>query len=120
MALDQLPDRARVDAHDKVRGTTFYAADFQLPDMLYAVLVPSPIAKGKVVRVDTAGASSVPGVLRVLNAGGGNGLADEYFGRDPEGRINGSLDVVASVKVASAGLITPAEFRFAGAELKLH
>jgi hypothetical protein len=30
----------------------------------------------------------------VLNAPGGNGLADEYFGRDAEGGINGSLDVV--------------------------
>lgn len=41
-------------------------------------------------------ARSVSGVLRVLNAAGGAGLADEYFGRDPEGRINGSLDVLGA------------------------
>ncbi|EKE72099.1 xanthine dehydrogenase family protein molybdopterin-binding subunit [Oceanibaculum indicum] len=66
MSIEQLPDRARVDAFDKVRGTTKYAADFQRPGMLHAVLVPSLIAKGKVVRVDTAAALAVPGVLRVL------------------------------------------------------
>lgn len=41
-------------------------------------------------------ARSVSGVIRVLNAPGGNGLADEYLGRDAEGRINGSLDVVGA------------------------
>jgi xanthine dehydrogenase YagR molybdenum-binding subunit len=66
MALDQLPDRARVDARDKVRGTTLYAADFQFPGLLHAVLVPSRIAKGKVAHVDAAGALAAPGVLRVL------------------------------------------------------
>jgi hypothetical protein len=41
-------------------------------------------------------ARSVSGVIRVLNAPGGAGLADEYFGRDPEGRINGSLDALGA------------------------
>ena len=37
----------------------------------------------------------------------------EFWNRSLDGKLH-------SVKVASAGLITPAEFRFAGAELKLH
>ncbi|MGF1622681.1 MAG: xanthine dehydrogenase family protein molybdopterin-binding subunit [Rhodomicrobiaceae bacterium] len=66
MALDKLPDRARIDALDKVRGMTRYAADFQSPGVLHAVLVPSRISKGRVVRVDSTPALAVPGVLRVL------------------------------------------------------
>jgi hypothetical protein len=41
-------------------------------------------------------ARSVSAVIRVLNAPGGAGLADEYFGRDAEGRINGTLDVLGA------------------------
>ena len=37
----------------------------------------------------------------------------DFWNRSLDGKLH-------SVKVASAGLITPAEFRFAGAELKLH
>jgi hypothetical protein len=41
-------------------------------------------------------ARSVSGVLRVLNAAGGAGLADEYFGRAADGSINGTLDTVGA------------------------
>jgi hypothetical protein len=45
-------------------------------------------------RTDADEARSVSGVVRVLNAAGGAGLADEYFGRDAEGRVNGVLDTI--------------------------
>lgn len=62
------PNRARVDARDKVLGRTLYAADVQLPGMLYAMTVPSPIAKGRITALSTEAAMRVPGVVRVLTA----------------------------------------------------
>lgn len=61
-------DRARFDARDKVMGRTAFSADVQLPNMLYAMAVPAPIAKGRIVEVSTADALRVPGVVRVLTA----------------------------------------------------
>jgi xanthine dehydrogenase YagR molybdenum-binding subunit len=56
----------RVDAHDKVRGATHYAADDARPGLLHAALVPSRIARGTVTRIDTSAAQRVRGVRTVL------------------------------------------------------
>ncbi len=60
------PDRDRIDARDKVRGATQYAADIQLPRLLYAMTVPSRIAKGQMTSLSTEAAMRVPGMVRVL------------------------------------------------------
>lgn len=59
-------------------------------------------------------ARSVSGVVRILNAAGGAGLADEYFGRDPEGRINGSLDVLGAQYDLSLGNLLQYPGNFTG------
>jgi xanthine dehydrogenase YagR molybdenum-binding subunit len=56
----------RVDAHDKVRGATRYAADDTRPGLLHAALVPSRIARGRITGIDTAAAQRVRGVRAVL------------------------------------------------------
>jgi len=56
----------RVDAHDKVRGATRYAADDARPGLLHAALVPSRIARGSITRIDTSAAQRVRGVRTVL------------------------------------------------------
>lgn len=56
---------ARVDGPLKVSGAAQYAADFDFPRLAHMVLVPAPVAKGKVLRVDAARAQAMPGVLRV-------------------------------------------------------
>ena len=61
-------DRARVDAREKVTGRTAYSADMLRPKMLYAMVVPATIAKGRIVVVSTAEALNIPGVVRVLTA----------------------------------------------------
>ncbi len=66
MTMVSFPDRPRVDARDKVLGRTRYAADEPMEGMLYAMPVPSRIAKGRIVALDTGPASRVPGVVRVL------------------------------------------------------
>jgi xanthine dehydrogenase YagR molybdenum-binding subunit len=60
------PDRERIDARDKVRGATQYAADIQFPRLLYAMTVPSRIAKGQMTSLSLDAALRVPGVVRVL------------------------------------------------------
>jgi CO/xanthine dehydrogenase Mo-binding subunit len=47
---------ARVDGRLKVTGGAKYAAEVQVPDLLYGVLVTSTIARGKIATIDTAAA----------------------------------------------------------------
>jgi xanthine dehydrogenase YagR molybdenum-binding subunit len=61
-------DRVRVDAHAKVRGASTYAADAQFPGLLYAMTVPSPIAKGTITSLSIEAAMRVRGVVRVLTS----------------------------------------------------
>src|SRR6185369_12708401 len=60
------PDVARVDAHDKVRGATRYAADNHPANVAHAMLAVATIGCGKIVRLDVAAARAVPGVQLVL------------------------------------------------------
>src|SRR5438128_985573 len=63
---------SRVDGRLKVTGGARYAAEFEVKDMAYGVLVLSTIARGQVKKIDTAAAEKAPGVLAVItyrNAG---------------------------------------------------
>ncbi|WP_026614084.1 xanthine dehydrogenase family protein molybdopterin-binding subunit [Ensifer aridi] len=66
MSATPFADRGRIDAFDKVRGATAYAADVPLPGMLHAILVPSRVAKGHLATIPVEDAMRVPGVVRVL------------------------------------------------------
>src|SRR3954462_4948619 len=57
---------SRVDGRLKVTGGARYAAEFQVKDVSYGVLVLSTTAKGKVVTIDTEAAQKAPGVLAVI------------------------------------------------------
>jgi xanthine dehydrogenase YagR molybdenum-binding subunit len=57
----------RVDGRLKVCGRAPYAAEFPLPGLAHAVLVASTVASGRIVRMDIAAASAVPGVIAVLS-----------------------------------------------------
>jgi len=56
----------RVDAVEKVTGRARYTGDLLVPGMADAVVVRSPHAHARVVRVDPARALEVPGVLAVF------------------------------------------------------
>ena len=56
----------RVDGRLKVTGGARYAAEYQIPDLVHAVLVTSSIARGRIRSMDTATAERAPGVLKVL------------------------------------------------------
>ena len=68
MTNGPFPDRPRVDAREKVMGQTKYAADVAVPGLLYAMMVPANVAKGRTTAVPVAAAMRVPGVVRVLTA----------------------------------------------------
>jgi xanthine dehydrogenase YagR molybdenum-binding subunit len=57
----------RVDGPLKVSGTAMYTSDHNFPGMLYAVPVPSTIAKGRLTGLDTSDAENLPGVRAVFH-----------------------------------------------------
>lgn len=57
----------RVDGPLKVTGTATYTSDHNFPGMLYAVPVPSTIAKGTIATLDTSAAEKMPGVRAVFH-----------------------------------------------------
>jgi xanthine dehydrogenase YagR molybdenum-binding subunit len=61
----------RVDGRRKVTGNALYAADNAMPNLAYATLVCSTVARGAVDRVDSATAQRIPDVLRVITDFGG-------------------------------------------------
>jgi CO/xanthine dehydrogenase Mo-binding subunit len=71
-----------VDARERVTGTIEYALNVELPGMLVGRVLRSPHPHARVLRVDTARAERLPGVVAVLTR---NELVDQqaifpYFG----------------------------------------
>ena len=58
-----------LDTPAKVTGQAQFGIDVQLPDMLYAAVVHSPIAGTNVASFDAAGVLDLPGVQGVFKAG---------------------------------------------------
>ena len=56
----------RRDARLKVMGRARYAAEFDIDNLVHAVLVQSTIASGEVTAFDLAAAQAVPGVLTIM------------------------------------------------------
>ena len=56
----------RVDGTLKVCGRAPFAAEFAVPGLAHAVLVTSNVASGRIVRMNVAAASALPGVIAVL------------------------------------------------------
>src|SRR5512144_1402414 len=56
----------RMDALEKVTGQAHYTADVRLPGMLYAAIIRSPVARGRVTRLDLEPALRLPGVRGAL------------------------------------------------------
>jgi carbon-monoxide dehydrogenase large subunit len=56
----------RIEGPDKVTGRTRFAADIELPGMLWGKILRSPHPHARIRRVDAAAAWSVPGVKAVV------------------------------------------------------
>jgi CO/xanthine dehydrogenase Mo-binding subunit len=68
----------REDGPEKVSGKTCYSGDLMLPGMLWGKVLRSPLPHARIVRIDTAGASKLPGVHAVLT---GRDLTGMLVGR---------------------------------------
>ena len=67
---------SRVDGRDKVTGAAKYAGEFGAPDLAFASVVTSTIAKGRIARIDSSAAMKVDGVIAVLSHQNRPAMAD--------------------------------------------
>ena len=56
----------RAESVEKVTGRAVYAADVTLPNMLWGKVLRSPVAYGRIKRIDIAKALALPGVKAVV------------------------------------------------------
>jgi len=68
----------RVEGEQKVGGGALYAVDVSVPDLLWAKVLRSPIAHGRIKKIDHAKASALSGVHAVLT---GADLAGAKIGK---------------------------------------
>ncbi|MES3019639.1 MAG: xanthine dehydrogenase family protein molybdopterin-binding subunit [Bacteroidota bacterium] len=57
---------SRTDGHAKVTGEAKYAAEFNVPDLLYGYIINSTITKGEIKRINTEKAAALKGVIKVF------------------------------------------------------
>ena len=91
----------RRDGVLKVTGAAKYAADRHPPNMLYAVVAVSSIARGRVAHLDVAAAKAHPGVVDVITPANRPALA-----HDPDEKSNPfmfRLDLLQNDRVRYAG-----------------
>ena len=87
---------ARIEGPDKVTGAARYAFEYRADDPCYGWIVSSPVAKGRLRRVDTAAALASPGVVAVITHANAPRLEEAD---DPE------LSVLQSDRIAYTGQI---------------
>lgn len=71
---------ARVDGRERVTGAAVYSYDVQLPGMLTAVGLRSPLTHARVRHVDASSAEAMPGVRAVLHRFNSGELVDPNRG----------------------------------------
>ncbi|MGB2985469.1 MAG: molybdopterin cofactor-binding domain-containing protein [Phycisphaerae bacterium] len=70
----------RVDAADKVTGRAQYTADISLSNMIHGKILGSPIAHGRIKRIDVTNAKALDGVLAVIT---GADVPNTMYGVSP-------------------------------------
>lgn len=59
-------DVNRLEGNIKVTGTAKYAAEYNVPNLLYGYVINSPIAKGKITKIDSSTAEALAGVIKIF------------------------------------------------------
>lgn len=100
----------RVEDRRFLTGQGQYCADIQLPGQCHAAFARSPIAHGRVRRIDTSAVMQMPGVITVLT---GDDVASDEIGdlrcgwmvysRDGEAMRGGERSILARDKVRFVG-----------------
>ena len=96
----------RVDIPDKTRGAAMFGIDVDLPNMLIATVVQSPVFGGKVKSVDSTAAMALPGVKKVLDMGTAVGVIAEtyYHARKAADALKIEWDEGAFANASTAGI----------------
>ncbi|MBI1211033.1 MAG: molybdopterin-dependent oxidoreductase [Alphaproteobacteria bacterium] len=96
----------RVDIPDKTRGAAKFGIDVDLPGMLIATVVQSPVFGGKVKSVDSSAAMALPGVKKVVDLGSAVGVIGEtyYHARKAADALKIEWDEGAGAELSSAGI----------------
>jgi xanthine dehydrogenase YagR molybdenum-binding subunit len=68
--------QSRIDGIAKVTGTAKYAAEFNVPGLVYGGIVGSTIAKGRITRIDASAAKRIAGVIDVITHQNRPSMAD--------------------------------------------
>ncbi len=59
---------SRIDAAEKILGTGEYVDDMKVPEMLYAAVLRTPLARARILSIDVEAARSLEGVAAVMTA----------------------------------------------------
>lgn len=68
----------RAEGHEKVTGRTIYAADVNLPGLLWGKILRSPYAHARIRHIDASEARQIPGVRAVIT---GQDIPGRYMGK---------------------------------------
>src|SRR5262249_5218853 len=98
----------RPDAWEKVRGRPIYAGDLALSGMLHGLIVRSPYASARIVRIDTRAAAELPGVVAGLTSAG---VPRHEFGMELPGRM---AEARAGAVLATQPVLAVDRVRFQG------
>src|ERR1700677_4982618 len=93
----------RYDARAKVTGAALYAADMALPDVAYAYLLSSRIAKGRIKSFDLKASRALPGVLDILTYETIGGDIRKVKYATEGGPASNSVVPLGSAEIAYAG-----------------
>ena len=93
----------RYDARAKVTGKALYAADVALPDVAYAYLLSSRIAKGRIKSFDLQTARALPGVIDILTHESIAGDIRKVKYSTEGGPASNSVVPLSSAEIAYAG-----------------
>lgn len=99
--------KSRIDGRLKITGAAAYALEHRAANLAHAVLVPSTIAAGRVLSVETRAAEAAPGVLLVLTPDTDLGLktASDWYGNRPEGTYRPLVPEIAFNGQAVAAVV---------------
>jgi xanthine dehydrogenase YagR molybdenum-binding subunit len=93
----------RYDARAKVTGAALFAADMALPDVAYACLLSSRIAKGRIKSFNLKAARALPGVLDILTYETIGGDIRKVKYATEGGPASNSVVPLGSAEIAYAG-----------------
>lgn len=91
----------RVDGREKVTGQAPYVIDMAVPGMLYGEILRSPIPHGRIVRINTAAAEALDGVMAVIT---GKDMPPHRFGAFVADETGLAIDKVRYVGDAVAAV----------------